>query len=75
MAIRPEELAELVSIPVEAAQLILDPPPDVSEQQLRSRLQKLVPFTNEQRSWIWEVHKTAISFFTSGLPRSLPPRR
>jgi hypothetical protein len=62
MAIRPEQLAELVAIPVEAAQLILVPPPNMSEQQLHSRLQELVPLTKnqltkDQRSWIWEIHK------------------
>lgn len=62
MTIRPEELAELLAIPVEAAQLILVPPPDMNEQQLHTRLQELVPRTKSQlwkdeRSWIWEIHK------------------
>jgi hypothetical protein len=57
MAFRPEELAELVSIPVEAARLILDPPPDITEQQRRSRVQELLSITKEQRGWIWEIHK------------------
>jgi hypothetical protein len=57
MAFRPEELAELASIPVEAAQLVLDPPPGITEQQRRSRFQELVPITNEQRGWVWEIHK------------------
>ena len=56
MTICPEELAELITVPVEAAQLILDLPPNMSEQELRSRLQDLV-LPKEQRSWIWEIHK------------------
>ena len=57
MPIRPEKLAELTSIPVEAAQFILSPPADMSEQQLHSRLHELVPLTTNRRSWIWEIHK------------------
>ena len=56
MAIRPEELAELINVPVEAAQLILDTQPDMSEQEFRNRLQDLM-LPIEQRSWIWEIHK------------------
>ncbi|HME21106.1 MAG TPA: hypothetical protein VKI44_07055 [Acetobacteraceae bacterium] len=57
MPISPEKLAELTSIPVEAAKFILSPPPHMSEQQLHSRLQELVPLTMNRRSWIWEIHK------------------
>jgi hypothetical protein len=57
MPIRPDKLAELTSIPVEAAQFILSPPADMSEQQLHSRLHELVPLTTYRRSWIWEIHK------------------
>jgi len=51
MAIRPEKLAEILSIPLEAAQVILDRRSDLSEQELRSRLHKVGPIENEQRSW------------------------
>ena len=56
MGIRPQELVELLSIPLEAAQLIVEPSPDLSEQQLRRRLHQVVSITKEQRSWVWEIH-------------------
>jgi hypothetical protein len=44
MATSPTELAALVSIPLEAAELILSPPPDIDEQVRRRRLEELVSF-------------------------------
>jgi hypothetical protein len=57
MATSPRELAELASIPVEAAELILNPPPDIDEKERRRRLEALVLFAKEQRNWVWEIHK------------------
>lgn len=57
MKLRPEKLVELVPIPLKAAQLILEPPAEMSEEQVLSRLQEELVLTKDQRQWIWEIHK------------------
>jgi|SRR5208283_1627642 len=56
MVFHPEEVARLASIPEEAAQLLLDPPSNMTDDERRSRFQALM-WWKEQRSWIWEIHK------------------
>ena len=57
MSISPQGLARLLSIPEEAANLILNTPPDIDEQRLCGRLEELVSRHKEERDFIWEIHK------------------
>jgi hypothetical protein len=50
-------LAVILSIPTEAARLIVEPSVEISEERLRGRLRELVPFAKVQRQWVWEIHK------------------
>jgi hypothetical protein len=59
MTISPEDLAKLVAIPEEAAKLILEPQPNMDEQQIHGKLLNLLQtrLMADERKWIWEIHK------------------